>query len=58
MTNCITRVQADNPIATAKELKDVCKKRVNSYSSPQSPQHELRQSLSVRRLLRGAGPVI
>ena len=39
MTNCITRVQADNPIATAKEIKDVCKKRVNSYSSPQSPQH-------------------
>jgi hypothetical protein len=39
MANCITRVQANNPIATAKEIKDVCKKRVNSYSSPQSPQH-------------------
>jgi hypothetical protein len=39
MENCITRVQADNPIADAKDIKDVCKKRVDSYSSPQSPRN-------------------
>jgi hypothetical protein len=39
MENCITRVQADNPSATASDIKDVCKKRLKSYSSPQSPRN-------------------
>ena len=32
MENCITRVQADSaPSATAGDIKEVCKRRVNSY---------------------------
>ena len=38
MRNCITQTQADHPGATAKDVKDYCKKRVESYTSPQSPR--------------------
>jgi hypothetical protein len=38
MEDCITRVQADNPSADAQDIKDICKKRLISYSSPQSPR--------------------
>ena len=34
MEHCITQVQADNPSATANDIKDVCKQRLKSYSSP------------------------
>jgi len=34
MENCITRVQADSPESvTAKDIKEICKKRVDSHSS-------------------------
>ena len=37
MENCITRVQADStPSVTASDIRAVCKKRLNSYSSSQS----------------------
>jgi hypothetical protein len=52
MENCITRVQADNPSATANDIKDVCKKRLKSYSSPQSPRNSLPQSLSARQAVQ------
>ena len=35
MRNCITQTQADHPGATAKDVKDYCKKRVESDTSPQ-----------------------
>jgi hypothetical protein len=38
MEDCITRVQADSgPSVTAREIKQFCKNRVNSYASLQSP---------------------
>ena len=35
MRNCITQTQADHPGATASDVKDYCKKRVESDTSPQ-----------------------
>ena len=38
MRNCITQTQADHPGAIARDVKDYCKKRVESSTSPQSPR--------------------
>jgi len=38
MKNCITQTKADHPGATANDVKDYCKKKVESYTSPQSPR--------------------
>jgi hypothetical protein len=37
MRNCITQTQADHPGAIARDVKDYCKKRVESSTS-QSPR--------------------
>jgi hypothetical protein len=34
MKDCMTKVQAANPNAAAKDIKDYCDKKVNSSSSP------------------------
>jgi hypothetical protein len=40
MEDCITRVQGDSSRSvTAKDIKEVCKERMNSYSPPQSPRY-------------------
>jgi len=38
MRNCIAQTQKDHPGATANDVKDYCKKKVESYTSPQSPR--------------------
>ena len=39
MEICYKRVQADSAsFVTARDITEVCKQRVNSYSSPQSPR--------------------
>jgi hypothetical protein len=39
MENCITRVQADSaPSATAGDIKEVCRRQVNSYLAHQPPR--------------------
>jgi hypothetical protein len=39
MDNCYKHVQADSPaFVTARDITEVCKERVNNYSSPQSPR--------------------
>ena len=39
MDHCITRVQADSaPSATAGDIKEVCKRRVNSYLAHGAPR--------------------
>ena len=39
MEKCIKRVQADSaPSVTARDIREVCKEQLNSYSSGQSVQ--------------------